>query len=41
MSYFVNKKEVCFVAPAGVEHAIKRDPDAPYVKVCWFHGAID
>jgi mannose-6-phosphate isomerase-like protein (cupin superfamily) len=32
--------EVCFVAPAGVAHSIKRDPKSPYVKVCWFHGAI-
>jgi mannose-6-phosphate isomerase-like protein (cupin superfamily) len=32
--------DVCFVAPAGVAHAIKRDADVPYVKVCWFHGAI-
>lgn len=32
--------DVCFVAPAGVAHAIKRDPDVEYVKVCWFHGAI-
>jgi hypothetical protein len=33
--------DVCFVAPAGVEHSIKRDPDAEHVKVCWFHGAIE
>ncbi len=32
--------DVCFVAPAGVTHSIKRDPDVEYVKVCWFHGAI-
>lgn len=32
--------EVCFIAPAGVPHCIKRDPDAPNVTVCWFHGAI-
>lgn len=32
--------EVCFIAPAGVPHCIKRDPDSEYVKVCWFHGAI-
>ncbi len=33
--------EMCFVAPAGVPHAIKRDPDSARVKVCWFHGAIN
>jgi mannose-6-phosphate isomerase-like protein (cupin superfamily) len=32
--------DVCFVAPAGVAHAIKRDADVSLVKVCWFHGAI-
>ncbi len=31
---------VCFIAPAGVAHAIKRDPDVDCVKVCWFHGAV-
>ncbi len=33
--------EMCFVAPARVPHSIKRDSDAAYVKVCWFHGAIE
>lgn len=32
--------EVCFVAPAGIEHSIKKDPDSEHIKVCWFHGAI-
>ena len=32
--------DVCFIAPAGVEHTIRRDSDAEHVKVCWFHGAI-
>ncbi len=32
--------EVCFVAPAGRPHAIKRDANVPHLKVCWFHGAI-
>jgi len=32
--------DVCFIAPAGVPHSVKRDLDAAYVKVCWFHGAI-
>jgi quercetin dioxygenase-like cupin family protein len=32
--------EMCFIAPAGVLHCIKRDPDSEYVKLCWFHGAI-
>jgi mannose-6-phosphate isomerase-like protein (cupin superfamily) len=32
--------EMCFIAPAGVPHSIKRDPGSAYVKVCWFHGAI-
>ncbi len=32
--------DVCFVAPAGTAHSIKRDPDAVHVKVCWFHGAV-
>lgn len=34
------KPDVCFIAPAGIAHSIKRDPDSKYVKVCWFHGAI-
>ena len=33
--------EMCFLAPAGVPHSIKRDPDSECVKVCWFHGAIN
>ena len=32
--------EMCFIAPAGVPHSIKRDPNSKYVKLCWFHGAI-
>ena len=32
--------EVCFIAPAGVKHSIKRDPESEYLKVHWFHGAI-
>jgi len=32
--------DTCFIAPAGVAHALKRDPDVPYIKVGWFHGAI-
>lgn len=32
--------EVCFIAPAGTPHCIKRDPESEHVKVCWFHGAI-
>jgi len=32
--------DVCFVAPAGVAHTIKRDPASDHVKVCWFHGAV-
>jgi mannose-6-phosphate isomerase-like protein (cupin superfamily) len=32
--------DVCFIAPAGVAHAIKRAPEAEHVKVCWFHGAV-
>ena len=32
--------EVCFIAPAGVAHSIKRDPDSAHIKVCWFHGAV-
>jgi mannose-6-phosphate isomerase-like protein (cupin superfamily) len=32
--------DVCFIAPAGVAHCIKRDKDSPHLKVCWFHGAI-
>ncbi len=32
--------EVCFIAPAGVAHAVKRDANVPHVKVCWFHGAV-
>ncbi len=33
--------DMCFIAPAGTPHSIKRDPDSKYVKVCWFHGAIE
>jgi mannose-6-phosphate isomerase-like protein (cupin superfamily) len=32
--------DVCFIAPAGVPHSIKRDAASPNLKVCWFHGAI-
>ena len=32
--------DTCFIAPAGVAHAIKKDRDSPDLKVCWFHGAI-
>jgi len=32
--------DVCFVAPAGVAHQVKRDPGVEHVKVCWFHGAV-
>ena len=32
--------EVSFLAPAGVKHSIKRDPESEYLKVFWFHGAI-
>ena len=32
--------DVCFIAPAGVAHTIRRDPQSGHVKVCWFHGAI-
>ena len=32
--------QVCFIAPAGVPHVIKRDANIAHVKVCWFHGAI-
>jgi len=32
--------EVCFVAPAGVAHTVKRDSSSEHIKVCWFHGAI-
>ena len=32
--------DVCFIAPAGTPHAVKRDANVPHVKVCWFHGAV-
>jgi mannose-6-phosphate isomerase-like protein (cupin superfamily) len=32
--------DVCFVVPAGTEHAVKRDPRQEHVKVCWFHASI-
>jgi mannose-6-phosphate isomerase-like protein (cupin superfamily) len=32
--------DMCFIAPAGVPHSVKRDAGVPHVKVCWFHGAI-
>ncbi|MBR1470256.1 MAG: cupin domain-containing protein [Lachnospiraceae bacterium] len=28
------------VAPAGVRHTIRRDPDSVPVKVFWFHSAV-
>jgi quercetin dioxygenase-like cupin family protein len=31
--------DTCFIVPAGVPHALKKDPDSPDLKVCWFHGA--
>jgi quercetin dioxygenase-like cupin family protein len=30
----------CFLAPAGVPHGVRRDPDVPHISTCWFHGAI-
>jgi mannose-6-phosphate isomerase-like protein (cupin superfamily) len=38
---FPLEPEVSFIAPAGVPHAIKRDANSEFVKVCWFHGAIE
>ena len=32
--------DMCFIAPAGVAHSIKRDPSSRNLKVCWFHGSI-
>ncbi len=32
--------DTCFIAPAGVPHAMRKDRDSPDLKVCWFHGAI-
>lgn len=29
-----------FMIPAGVPHAMKRDPAYEYCKVLWFHGAV-
>lgn len=34
------KPDISFIAPAGVKHSVKCDPDSKYVKLCWFHGAI-
>lgn len=31
---------VSMIAPAGVHHSIKRNPDSVPVKVFWFHSAI-
>ncbi len=31
---------MCFVIPAGVPHAMKRDKDCEACKVFWFHGAV-
>lgn len=33
--------EMCFVAPAGVPHSIKKDVNSVDLKVCWFHGAVE
>lgn len=30
----------CFMAPAGVEHRLRRDSDVPFLKACWYHAAI-
>jgi mannose-6-phosphate isomerase-like protein (cupin superfamily) len=32
--------DVSFIAPAGVPHTIKRDPESKHVKVFWFHSAV-
>lgn len=32
--------DVSFIVPAGVPHSIKRDPEAKYVKVFWFHSPV-
>ncbi len=30
----------CFMAPAGVDHQLRRDAHTPALKACWFHAAI-
>ena len=32
--------EVSFIAPACVEHSIKKDADSEPIKLFWFHSAI-
>lgn len=32
--------DISFIAPAGVPHTLKRDPDSVPIKVFWFHSAI-
>ncbi len=31
---------MCFMVPAGVVHAMKRETDCEYCKVFWFHAAV-
>jgi hypothetical protein len=40
MEEFRIEPEVSFIAPAGIAHSIKKDPDSKPVKVFWFHASI-
>ena len=37
---FKFEPEMSFLAPAGVRHSIKREPNSSPVKVFWFHSAV-
>ena len=32
--------DTSFIAPAGVPHTVKRDPNCEAVKIIWFHSAV-
>ena len=32
--------ETSFIVPAGVGHAVKKNPDSKPIKIFWFHAGI-
>jgi gentisate 1,2-dioxygenase len=32
--------DMCFIAPKGVPHCVKKDSETEFVKIFWFHSAV-